>query len=145
MMHTHNAQTVHTCQTRYVNHDPRLIFKARLVFKAPASITTITSDPRPVFQARLVFKARLLFEEIRYYRVTRDVSETSSHHQHGTLLSDGSAGVVSCGHFGPAMYASISATVLGTHVSSSTPVSVISMLSSILTCRHKFTPVSYLY
>jgi len=50
----------------YVNHDPRLIFKARLVFKAPASISTITSDPRPVFEARLVFKARLLFEEIRY-------------------------------------------------------------------------------
>ena len=44
MMHTNDAQTVHTCQTRSV------------------------CKPRPqlIFEAGLVFKARLVFEEIWY-------------------------------------------------------------------------------
>jgi len=46
-------------------------------------------------------------------------------------------GIQWSGHFGPAMNASISATVLGTQVSSSTPDSVISTLSSILTWQQK--------
>jgi len=34
MTHTNDAQTVHTARLdQYVNHDPRLVFKARLLFK----------------------------------------------------------------------------------------------------------------
>jgi len=63
MTHTNDAQTVHTCQTRSVCK-PR----PSAYIQGPACINTITSDPRPVFEALLVFKARLLFEEIRYFK-----------------------------------------------------------------------------
>ena len=56
---------------QYVNHDPRLMFKARFVFKARPLLAQLRQTPglysRP--EARLVFKARLLFEEIRYVQV----------------------------------------------------------------------------
>jgi len=45
-----------------VNHDPRLIFKARLVFKARPLLVQLRQTPRPVFEAGLVF------EEIWYAR-----------------------------------------------------------------------------
>ena len=67
MMHCNDAQCRPVRLEQYVNQDPRLIFKTRLVFKArPLLLSTTTLDPRPVFEARLVFKSRLLFEEIRY-------------------------------------------------------------------------------
>ena len=41
-----DAQTVHTCQTyQGVNHDPRLIFEARLVFKARPLLIQLRQTP----------------------------------------------------------------------------------------------------
>jgi len=42
-----------------VNHDPRLIFEARLVFKARPLLVHIASDPQPVFEALLYLRPGL--------------------------------------------------------------------------------------
>jgi len=73
MVHSNDAQCRPVRLDQYVNQDPRLIFKARLVFKARPLISTTTLDPRPVFEARLVYKARLLFKEIRYVSTDNSV------------------------------------------------------------------------
>jgi len=73
MTHSNDAQCRPVRLDQYVNQDPRLIFKTRLVFTARPLLgpSTTTLDPRPVFEARLVFKARLLFEEIRYSHTSK--------------------------------------------------------------------------
>ena len=65
MMHTNDAQTVQTCQTRWVckPRPPAYIWDPAWV-QGPASISTTTSDPQPVYEARVVFKVRSVIEEI---------------------------------------------------------------------------------
>jgi len=65
MKHTNDAQTVQTCQTRWVckPRPPAYIWDPAWV-QGPASISTTTSDPQPVYEARVVFKVRSVIEEI---------------------------------------------------------------------------------
>jgi len=68
-MHTNDAQTEHTCQTRSVCK-PR----PPAYIQGPASISTITSDLRPVFETRP------LFEEIRYTHCTPCLKKVKTSH-----------------------------------------------------------------
>ena len=64
VMHTNDAQTVHTCQTRSgCKPQPLAYIRGSACIQGPASISTITSDSWSVSEARLAFKAQLVFEK----------------------------------------------------------------------------------